>query len=262
MINENLYGMIFKRKSFHIFRNVGEASVSDHELAEIHQAYHEFTPLYPDIKTEIRIVPSGETTCSRSEEYCILLYSQLKEGYLQNIGYLGEQLDLYLVSRNIGTLWFGIGKTEAEPLDSMEFVIMIAIHKIEDETMFRKNMFKSKRKPESEIWEGEPVEGVSNIIRFAPSACNTQPWLVRHEDDALSVYRYRKPGKRGIMPADRVVYYNQIDLGIFLCFMDLCLDHEGIRYRKELCADCGDDAEMSLNAVYRLRESADQKRAE
>ena len=36
--------------------------------------------------------------------------------YLQNIGYLGEQLDLYLVSKNIGTLWFGIGKVE-EKLD-------------------------------------------------------------------------------------------------------------------------------------------------
>lgn len=32
------------------------------------------------------------------------------DNYLQNVGYLGEQLDLYLVSKNIGTLWFGIGK--------------------------------------------------------------------------------------------------------------------------------------------------------
>lgn len=262
MINGNLYGMIFKRKSFHIFRNVGGASLSEQELSEIHQAYREFTPLYPDIETKIRIVPAEETTCSRGEEYCILLYSQLKEGYLQNIGYLGEQLDLYLVSKNIGTLWFGIGKPEAGPPEGMEFVIMIAIHKIEDETMFRKSMFKSKRKPESEIWEGDPVEGVTNIVRFAPSACNTQPWLVRNEDGALSIYRYRKPGKRGIMPADRVVYYNQIDLGIFLCFLDLCLDHEGIRYRKELCAESGDESEMSLNALYRLDESASQKQDE
>lgn len=261
-MNESFYEMIFKRKSFHIFRNVGEASVSEHELAGIHKAYHEFTPLYPDIRTEIRIVHAGETTCKRAEEYCILLYSQKKEGYLQNIGYLGEQLDLYLVSRNIGTLWFGIGRTEAEPDEDMEFAIMIAIHKIEDETMFRKNMFKSKRKPESEIWDGDPVEGVTNIVRFAPSACNTQPWFVHNEDDVLSVYRYRKPGKRGIMPADRVVYYNQIDLGIFLCFMDLCLEHEGIRYRKELCHDSGDDAEMNLNAVYCLSDFADQKHDE
>ena len=40
-------------------------------------------------------------------EYCHilvdtkLLYSEKKDNYLQNIGYLGEQLDLYLTSLNI-----------------------------------------------------------------------------------------------------------------------------------------------------------------
>lgn len=36
---------------------------------------------------------------------CLLFYSESKEGYLQNIGYLGEQIDLYLTSKNIGALW-------------------------------------------------------------------------------------------------------------------------------------------------------------
>ena len=31
-------------------------------------------------------------TCKRGEEYCILLYSEKKDNYLQNIGYIGEQL--------------------------------------------------------------------------------------------------------------------------------------------------------------------------
>ena len=32
----------------------------------------------------------------RGQEYCILFYSEKKENYLQNIGYLGEQLDFIL----------------------------------------------------------------------------------------------------------------------------------------------------------------------
>ena len=47
-----------------------------------------------------------------------LLYSEKKDNYLQNIGYIGEQLDLYLVSKNIGTLWFGIGKVKEKQLDA------------------------------------------------------------------------------------------------------------------------------------------------
>ena len=111
--------MIFRRKSFHIFRNVGNESISEGELNDIQSAYAEFTPLTPEIKTAIRIVPEKQTNCKRGGEYCVLLYCEKKDGYLQNIGYLGEQLDLYLVSRNIGTLWFGIirGSPEVFPND-------------------------------------------------------------------------------------------------------------------------------------------------
>jgi len=142
---------------------------------------------------------------------------------------------------------------EEPQYEGLDFVIMIAIAKVPDEAKFRKDMFKSKRKPVEEIWTGEVVPGVTDIVRFAPSACNTQPWIVEYESDELKVFRYKKPGKRGIMPADKVSYYNQIDMGIFLCFMDLCLAHEGIEYEKTLYLDDGGDAEKTLNAVYRMR---------
>ena len=54
------------------------------------------------------------------------------------------------------------------------------------------------------------------------------------------------------MPKDRVSYYNRIDLGIFLLFMELCLHHEALPYRRELFADPGDDREETLNAIYTL----------
>ena len=136
--------------------------------------------------------------------YCEYIYSEKKDGYLQNIGYLGEQLDLYLVSRNIGTLWFGIGKTKEEPFEDMEFVIMVSIRKISDDSKYRKDMFKSKRKSAEEIWEGGQISGVTDIIRFAPSACNSHPWLVKNDGELL-VYRYKKPGKRGIRACDPCV---------------------------------------------------------
>ena len=82
---------------------------------------------------------------------------------------------------------------------------------VDEKATYRNDMFKSKRKSVEEIWEGEQIHGVSDIVRFAPSACNSQPWLVKNNGE-LSVYRYRKPGKRGIMPADKVSFYNRLDL--------------------------------------------------
>ena len=255
ILDTSLYEMIYKRKSFHIFMNVGNDSVSEDEISDIYEAYRRFTPLDENIKTEIRVVPAGSTSCRRGEEYCILMYSEKKEGYLQNIGFLGEQLDLYLVSKNIGTLWFGVGKTDEAPSDpELEYVIMFAIKKISDMSKYRKDMFKSKRKPNEEIWKGKLIEGVSDIVGFAPSACNSQPWFVENGDE-LTVYRYKKPGKRGIMPADKVSFYNRIDIGIFLCFLELCLSKNEIEYQRELFVDDGGDIELTLNAKYKLKRS-------
>ncbi len=102
---------------------------------------------------------------------------------------------------------------------------MFFIRKISDGSRYRKDMFKSKRKSVENIWEGEQFSGVTGIVRFAPSACNSQPWLVKN-DGELFVDRYKKPGKRGIMPANKVSFYNFIDMGILICFMDICLGLE------------------------------------
>ena len=252
-LDKALYDMIFKRKSFHLFRNIGDASISSDELEQIREAYKTFLPLCPDIRTAIRIVPAKETTCRRGQEYCILLYSEKKENYLQNIGYLGEQLDLYLVSKNIGTLWFGIGKTEELSWDGLDFVIMIAMSRVDDEKKFRKDMFRSKGKPIDEIWTGRPIPGVTEIVRFAPSACNSQPWIAENTDAGINIYRYRKQGRSGIMPADKVSFYNRIDMGIFLCFLDLCLQHCGMEYTVERYKDDDTEAKKTKVAAYKLQ---------
>lgn len=251
-MNNNLYDMIFKRKSFHLFRNIGNEHITEAELKEIEIEFNNFKPLVEDIKVKIKIVKDS-TTCKRGQEYCILLYSEKKDNYLQNIGYIGEQLDLYLVSKNIGTLWFGIGKVEEKQLDGLDFVIMIAIAKIDSEEKFRKNMYKSKRKELSEIWNGDYHLDVANVVRFTPSACNTQPWLVESSEKELKVYRYRKPGKRGIMPVNMVKYYNQIDIGIFLCLVELCLNKTNIKFEKTLYIEEDVDNEKNLTAIYKIK---------
>ena len=243
----DFYKQIFKRKSFHIFK--GTEKVTEEDLKNLDEFIKTVKPLDDSIRTEIKIVTESETTCKRGGQFCILFYSEEKDGYLRNIGYIGEQIDLYLSSQNIGALWFGIGKPQKTNLNNLSYVIMITFARMPEEK-FRKDMFKSKRKPTSEIWSGDTLN-IAEIVRFTPSACNTQPWIVENTADKLLVYRYKKAGKRGIMPADKVRYYNKIDIGIFLFMLETCLEHEHFSFSRKLFEDNSDDSvEKTLIAEY------------
>ena len=248
-MQQDLYEVIFKRKSFHLFKGVGRDGITPDELADIENAYADFDCLYPGIKTAIRIIPASRVNFKRDAEYCILIYSEEKDNYLMNAGYIGEQLDLYLVQHNIGSLWYGIGKPDLPVYNEMKFVIMIAIRKVSDRSLYRKDMFKAKRKPLSEVWSGDDP-GIADIARFSPSACNTQPWYVENTDGTLTVYRYRKSGKSGIMSAKSISYYNRIDIGIYLCILEICMNNKGIGFARELFIDHGGDAELTKVATY------------
>lgn len=244
------YDLIFKRKSFHIFRDT--EPIPEEGMKELRSYIKTVKPLDRNIKTQIEIVPEAETTCRCGAEYCILFYSEIKGNYLRNIGYIGEQIDLYLASNNIGALWFGIGKPKQTSMDHMEFVIMISAAKVTGD-QFRKDMFKAKRKPLEEIWSGDGL-GIAEIVRFAPSACNTQPWIVENKGGKLLVYRCKEPGKRGIMPIDKVGYYNRIDIGIFLFFLETCLKHNGYVFDCfQYSENTDDNVEKTLVAEYTLK---------
>ena len=53
------------------------------------------------------------------------------------------------------------------------------------------------------------------------------------------------------MPAHKVTYYNRIDMGIFLLFLELCLRHENIQFERELFYDEGGEERKTLMAKYK-----------
>lgn len=55
------------------------------------------------------------------------------------------------------------------------------------------------------------------------------------------------------MPKDMVIYYNQIDIGIFLCFLELCLEKNNISYIKELYVEDNNENENNLVAIYQIK---------
>ncbi|NLZ76241.1 MAG: nitroreductase [Erysipelotrichia bacterium] len=249
MHNDVLYQMIFKRKSFHLFR-CETFPITKQEIDDIYDFYNSLTPLMANIKTEIKIVKAQDSGCKIGNEYTIMFYSETKDNYLTNIGYLGEKLDLYLVSKNIGTLWYGLGKTKEKKLNGLDFVIMMGISKVSDGS-FRKNMFNANRKPLEQIWTGDYLP-ISYIVRFAPSACNNQPWTVENNDNCLDVYRNHKGRIFGILPPKFSFFFTRIDMGIFLAFIEICLIHEKISFEKEIFVD-EEIVDRILLAKYHLK---------
>lgn len=247
MINHFLYPMIFKRKSFHVFKDIDV--ISESVIKELFSFLENVEVLEPTIKVKYKLEKKSNP---RRGEYGLLIFSEKKDNYLQNVGYIGQQIDLWCASKDIGVCWYGLGRPDVKNFEGLDYVIMLNLGKVKTSD-FRKDMFKSKRKELNEIWNGPVLEGISEIVRFAPSACNTQPWLVENNSEELLVYRVK--GKRGIMPLNKVSYYNCIDIGIFMCILELTLIENGYQFDRTLFVDNESSDSKVLNGLYRLRKT-------
>lgn len=229
----NLYNEIFRRKSFHRFTNT--IPFSDSDLNLINDVIINVTPLNKNIKTKLLLVKENLTSCKLGAEYCILFYSEKKDFYLENIGYIGEQIDLILTKNNIGTLWCGLGKTKNTSYEGLNYVIMMCISRV-DESLFRNDITAFKRKKLDKIWSGDLLP-ISNEILISPSSCNSQPWFIENINNELLVYRNKESAKFGIIPLKVMHYYNQIDMGICLYFIEICLMHHNYTFNRLLIAN-------------------------
>lgn len=205
--------------------------LSDSEYKAISGKLAGLIPLFPDIEVAYKIVKTEETNCKWNGEYCLLAYSEKKTGYLENIGYLLEQWDLFLASMSVGACWYGWGKTAEKEYEGKSFVIMINFGKSRKED-FRADVSTTKRKSVSTIWQGDTALNVANVVRYAPSACNSQPWQVTCEDNKLTVYHAK--GISSVVATKLSVYFNRMDVGIFLCFMESALEHFGYSFSRSL----------------------------
>ena len=82
-MDKKLYNNIFKRKSFHLFRNIGSDCLTTNELKEIEEYFYTLTPLEEGIRVKIKI--TKETSCKRGQEYCIVFYSEVKDNHYHKL---------------------------------------------------------------------------------------------------------------------------------------------------------------------------------
>ena len=181
--------MIYHRKSCRSFTG----KPVDAEMIEKILSF-EPEPLYSEIKVRMDIVSRNKVKCicPWTTPQLIAIYSEECDGYLENIGFLFQQMDLYLQALGLGVCWLGLGKMNPKTtseVEGMKFVIMLAFgypkgdqlrHDVKD--FKRKSMEKIADKADPRL---EPA-------RLAPSAVNSQPWYFTHEDNIIHVYCSKK----------------------------------------------------------------------
>ncbi|WHH57868.1 nitroreductase family protein [Petroclostridium sp. X23] len=213
MKQTNLYEAIFKRKSV---RKYDLNPLDENTLAEISAYTNVLKPIDSKIKTEMMIVSQEQikNLLPIKSPHYIVVSSENKEGYLTNVGFMLQQMDLFLSINGIGSCWVGMAKPIKAVKEglTLEFVIAMAFGKAE-EPLHRNSTQEFKRKTLSEISSGSGMEEQLEAVRLAPSATNGQPWYFVVNKDTIDAFCIKPNFIRALM-YERM---NKIDMGIAFC---------------------------------------------
>lgn len=227
----NLKEIIYRRKSNRSYTNV---PVDEATLQKITEFTANIKPLYPDIKVRSEIVnrESVKCICPWTTPQLITIFTEDKEDALVNIGFIFQQLDLYIQSLGLGVCWLGMGKLSTQGIvetkrdDDLQFVMMLAFGEPKGEAL-RGAVVDFKRKTLADIADKEDER--LEPARLAPSSVNSQPWYFTHEGDEIHTYC----ALQGLFKAKMLGDMNQIDVGIALAHMYVSNPDTFRFYKKE-----------------------------
>lgn len=232
---------IFERKSV---RDYSSDDISEEGMSKIKDEISELSPLYEDIKSEIFVGEYGQKVqetfsglkskiAKVESPHYLIGTSESKEGYLENMGYILEELVLSLTQKELASCWLGAGLNEdlLEEIYDFEydFVIMVAFGQAaKGKKNLRPDPNKAKRKPIDELILNDTSElskewkKIMEAVRLAPSALNGQPWRFYFDERGVHLFIDRggilKSTFKKITDLNKL---NRIDAGIALKHLEI-----------------------------------------
>jgi nitroreductase len=231
MDEDLLYQAIFRRKSVRKF----ESSPLDQDtIASITSQFSSLTPMLEGIRTEVTLM-TGEQVHGLFKvdaPHFIALFSEPKEGYLLNAGFMVQQLDLFLSAKGIGSCWQGGPKPTkmARAASGLEFVVLLAFGK-PAEKVHRESISEFKRDPMSKITSIKGMDDLLEPARIAPSGMNGQPWFFNDGNGMINAYCHKAVVGN---------HMNQIGVGIALSHIWLAARHKGGSAQLSISPGSGD----------------------
>ncbi|MCL1861947.1 MAG: nitroreductase [Defluviitaleaceae bacterium] len=198
--------IIRKRKSVRKY----DSTPLDSEIIEsIKTRILNVKPLYPEIQYSVEIISKTKGILGVKSPHFLTFGSEGKDGAAENIGFIGQQLDLYFSESGIGTCWLGASKPGEKIESTLPHVISMAFGKPTE--ALHRDISKFKRKPLPEISEGNDRR--IEAARLAPSAVNMQNWYFIAQNGKIHCYCKKLNPLLGLMFNEMV----RIDMGIALC---------------------------------------------
>lgn len=217
-MQDELYEAIFRRKSV---RKYDPRPLNEETLAKIGSFMTELKPLFPGIRTELRIIAGDKVRGMFKVDapHFLAFFSEVREGYLSNAGFMLQQMDLFLSTNNLGSCWQGGPKPirKAREGNELEFVILLAFGRPAEDP-HRRSASEFMREPLSKITDIRGSEELLETARLAPSGMNNQPWYFIGMNGHIDAY-----SKKSLV-VDRM---NRISVGIALCHLWLSSIHSG-----------------------------------
>ncbi|MCL2865413.1 MAG: nitroreductase [Lachnospiraceae bacterium] len=177
-------------------------------LEKLQEKIATLIPLYPDIEYSIEIVSKTKGILGVKAPHYLVFGSESKEGDCENIGFIGQQLDLFFSESGMGACWLGVAKSAEKIESQLPHVISMAFGR--PAGSLHREYSEFKRKPLNEMSEGNDER--LEAARLAPSAVNGQNWYFIAENDKIHCYIKKKNPLLGLI-------YNKmirVDMGIAL----------------------------------------------
>jgi nitroreductase len=244
MDQTSFYEFIFKRKSV---RDYDTTPLDQNRLEEITRNLQTLTPLIPEIKTEFKIISPNQVTrkLSNKAPHYIAAFSEPKDNYKVNIGYMLQQMDLYFSAKGLGSCWLGIPQPTKTVLEAsnLNFIILLSFGNAKEER-YRTSTKEFKRQTLTSITNIKDADELLEPVRLAPSAVNLQNWYFTGDKTSVHVYSAKANFLRNALGGS----YYPVNMGIALCHLQVAAEHFG--GKTEFTFDASSDKNPPKNMDY------------
>lgn len=213
-----MYEAVYGRKSVRKYRM---EPLNQNILSGIFTFMDQMEPLFPGIKIKLEIVEGlGKKSQMKGlfrveAPYYLLIYSEEKERFRLNAGYIMELLSLYLVTKGVGSCFQGLAKKKNDvPEEGMRYVMAMAFGKAAGPLLRQSCNAKRLSMEELCVYKERPKTWVKEILeaaRLAPSSMNQQPWRFVVYENRVHVFEKKPTPFRALLPE-----MTEFDMGIML----------------------------------------------
>lgn len=188
------------------------------------QAAYAATPLVEGIKLRFLEIPCENMSGRTDAPSYTAIYSEEKEGWQENAGYMLYQWMLILSKNGIGSVPLSGMKPKVDPAKAagLSLVIMMSAG-LPGEELYCDPLEEKKRKTMGEICSNAEERSLIEYARIAPSSGNAQPWYFTGDDTRIDIFAQLAGDQFNTSNTELKL----LDVGIACCALNIAAQEAG-----------------------------------